>query len=392
MRTHLTAKRCRELPPPAKGNTLSYDSEVRGLALRVTAKGARSWVLNYIVNGRERRLTIGRLDEWPPAKARQRAREIRREIDEGHDPLDEKRRQRQAETFESFANRYLRDHAKRHKRPASYRDDERYAAELSKRWKDRPLASITRADVREMHNALADIPRGANKRLAFLSKLFAHAIAEEIEGITENPVKGIPRHPEKKRTRFLSADELPRFLRALDEAPDDPGYRAFTLQLLTGCRIGEALSMRWANVDLDRGVWTKPASTTKTKKDHHLPLSPQIIEKLAAWRREAVDEKTGELRWPHVFARNGKAIGYPREAWRRICKAAELKDLRPHDLRHSYASLLVQSGVPLALVGGLLGHETPTTTARYAHHADDPLREATGRFGDIVDLARKADG
>jgi integrase len=147
---------------------------------------------------------------------------------------------------------------------------------------------------------------------------------------------------------------------------------AVRLQLLTGARIGEVLAARWADVDLERGVRTKPSRHTKQKRTEHVPLSAPALVLLADWRAASPPDGT------YLFP--GDAPGKPlqdiKNFWRGVVKAAALPGYRLHDNRHTHASHLVSSGLSLEIVGRLLGHTNPLTTKRYAHLANDPLRAA----------------
>jgi integrase len=156
----------------------------------------------------------------------------------------------------------------------------------------------------------------------------------------------------------------------------DPAARFFLFCLLTGARRGEVWSARWQDLDLDAGTWTKPADLTKQKRPHRLPLSPEAVAVLREVRADLPFTPFGSL---------GESM--LRKAWTEVCKAADLRNLRPHDLRHFHASLLASAGLSLPLIGRLLGHSSPATTARYAHLLDSALREATGQLGQVVDLA-----
>jgi integrase len=148
--------------------------------------------------------------------------------------------------------------------------------------------------------------------------------------------------------------------------------------LLTGCRIGEALTARWEHLDLTAATWTKPAHATKQAKVHAVPLSAPACELLTALRRRTNSE------W--VFRGDG-ASGHriaTFKAWTKVKKAASITGLRLHDLRHSFASELVSGGASLPLIGALLGHSNPTTTSRYSHLYDTSLRVAIERVGKVV--------
>jgi integrase len=200
----------------------------------------------------------------------------------------------------------------------------------------------------------------------------------------DNPAQGLERNREEKRARYLSATELPRLLAAIHKHEQRQGARAILLLLLTGARRAEVLTATWNQFDLDHGVWTKPAASTKQKALHHVPLSNPAIELLKQIQQESV---LSEFLFP---ARDGGHRIDIKKDWAQVCRAAGITGLRLHDLRHSYASMLVSAGLSLPIVGALLGHSQASTTQRYAHLADDPLRQATAKVGQIVvDAGRK---
>ena len=228
---------------------------------------------------------------------------------------------------------------------------------------------MTHSDITALHRRVtAKTSYQANRIVALLSRLFNLSIRWGWRA--DNPAKGIERNQEPKRHRYLSADELARLTTALADHPDRQAVNIFRLLLLTGARKGEVLSARWDDLDLTAGVWTKPGATTKQKTLHRVPLSAparQLLGELAA--------KRGELEY--VFpGRIGPHRVEIKSAWRTICKAARIKNLRIHDLRHSFASQLVSAGISLPTIGALLGHSTPATTARYSHLFDESLRKA----------------
>ena len=149
----------------------------------------------------------------------------------------------------------------------------------------------------------------------------------------------------------------------------------------TGARLGEVLKARWSDIDLERGVWTKPSHHTKQKRTEHIPLSGPALVLLAEMQSKA--NSTEESLFP------GNVTGRPlqdiKKFWKAVITEAEISEYRLHDNRHTHASHLVSSGLSLEIVGRLLGHTNPTTTKRYAHIADSPLRAATERFGAKLD-------
>jgi integrase len=215
--------------------------------------------------------------------------------------------------------------------------------------------------------------------------MFALAIRWEMR--EDNPAKGVDRNHEEKRNRYLSGDELRRLTVALAAHPNQNAANAIRLLLLTGARKGEVLRATWGQFNLDTGIWTKPSSHTKQKREHRVPLSAPARALLALMKAEAeqrASEKGCEPS-PYVFPsghRDGPLVEL--NSWPALCRAADLRDVRMHDLRHTYASVLVSAGVGWPMIGALLGHSSTGTTMRYSHLVDDPLRLAAERAAAII--------
>lgn len=375
MTTRLTEQTVKALPAPAAGNRITYDDDPRGFGVRVTRGGAKAFVLNYRINGRERRITIGRFPDWTVAAARDEAKRLRRRVDVGEDPLRVRIEARDAPTMANLCDDYLERHAPKKRTGAD--DRRRIERVIRPRLGRRLAAEITTRDIEDLHRSMKAAPYEANRTVAQLHKMFELAIRWEWRA--DNPCKGIERYPEEKRERYLTPDEIGRLAGALAEHPDRVAANAVRLLLLTGARKSEVLRATWEQFDLEAGVWTKPSSHTKQKREHRVPLSPPALQLLSDMRRY----RKGDL----VFPGRGpdEPIKDLKRAWPAICKRAELRGVRVHDLRHTYASILVSSGLSLPVIGRLLGHTQAVTTARYAHLYDDPLREATSRVGALVE-------
>jgi integrase len=145
--------------------------------------------------------------------------------------------------------------------------------------------------------------------------------------------------------------------------------------------------MRWGDIDLTKGTWSKPPSSTKQAQHHEVPLSAPARALLARIREEQAAPKRplGEFVFPSTSA-SGHLVEI-KKSWAMLAKAAGIKNLRLHDLRHSYASALVSSGASLPLIGSLLGHASPQTTARYSHMFADPQRAAAEKIGVLIENA-----
>jgi integrase len=390
----LTDKLVRALePPPAKDgkatNRITYDSIVSGFGVRITAGGAIAFILNYRVKatGVERRYTIGSYPDWNTGAAREKAKRLKREVDGGGDPLGEVKASRDAPTVAELCHRFEAEHVEklRQRTQADYRGIIRndIVPVLGKL----KVAAVDFEHVERLHRKISERARiRANRTLAVLSKMFALAIKWRLR--PDNPCRGVERNREDARKRYLKPDELERLTKALAEHPNKDAADIFRLLLLTGARSGEALGATWDQFDLEEGVWTKPATATKQKQRHEVPLNAPARQLLA--RRLSNRRDTSS---PWVFpGRRGQHRIKLDDSWQLICRAAGITGLRIHDLRHSYASTLVGAGFSLPTIGALLGHSQPQTTARYAHLLDDPLRKATERAGAILAPRMKSEG
>lgn len=419
----LSEKTVAALPAPARGNRFYRFTgwQYRGRAVPpqfgvvITKAGSRSYALGYSVNGMERRKVIGPLSSWSMEAAVQEAKALRKRIDRGEDPLAEKEAAREAPTVNEMCGRALRDHYSR-RASTTYRDAARMIKTTIKPAIGRKkVADVSHADIDRLHASKSATPYEANRVRAVLSKMFNLAIRWGWRA--DNPCKGVERNPEARRTMYLTPEEIGRLSVALDGYPAaraakiDPtdakaaekmarerlwGRRAADLVrlcLLTGCRRGEALAARWDDMDLDAGEWVKPGSTTKQRTEHRAPLSDAAVALLAGILEAAERDDDGELESPWVFPGKTPAthLSDVKNQWEAIRTAAKLPGVRLHDLRHTFASVLVSAGASLPLIGALLGHNNAQTTMRYAHLYSDPLRQAANTVGAVVTGAKPAD-
>jgi len=192
---------------------------------------------------------------------------------------------------------------------------------------------------------------------------------------SDNPVIGVDKYKEHGRHRWLDDVESQRLFTALDTYHNQDVANAIRLLILTGARKTELLSATWDQFDLEKGVWTKQSHSTKQRKMDHVPVSSLVLEIL----RQMKEQANSPFLFPGKIP--GNPLKDPKSAWNTIRKKAGSPDVHMHDLRHTFASHLVSSGLSLSIVGKLLGHTQASTTQRYAHLADAPLREATELFG-----------
>ena len=410
MAVRLSTQYLKKLVPPDRGQTVIYDAEREGLAIRITANHVISWVWHYkSTDGRKRRYTIGRWPEWTVEAARDEATDLRRDLRDGIDPQDQPKHEGEFFTVNDLADAYLEQHAQKNKRASSVANDESMLDAII-----RPhlgalvVRQVKQADVEKLHVGLKSTPYHANRVLSLLSTMFRFAAAKG--WATENPAKrpnklnpfdGVSRYPEEARENWLTKEQLERFKAALDRYSDQEAANVLRLLILTGSRRSEVLHAEWKDIDLQRGVWVKPSHSTKQRKTEHVPLIAPALEIL----RAMAEKKTG----PYLFPGHGH--DGPRQSiknvWKQVCKAAGLSQehevrgkkhllkrwkptIRLHDIRHTFASHLVSQGVSLHVVGKLLGHVRSETTNRYAHLNDQALRDAASGFSKVWEGSQPA--
>jgi integrase len=395
-RQPLTADIVRALP---EGKT-AWDPGVIGFGAR-GGKTQTSFFLNYRIDGRDKRHTIGTFPLWSVDAARAEAKKLRKEVDRGRDPAGEKRERREAPDIQDLIDRYVREHLST-KAPHNHRDELRMLREvgdiLGYRTKVRDVHG---GDLAALHRKISESPsrvKGglrkphANRVLALASKMFSLSLVP-MAGETApwrdqamgNPCKGIKRNPEYGRERFFSEAELAAIADALATYPSQRTADCVRLVMATGCRPHEAIEATWEQFDDEPGFWIKPASTTKQRRVHKLPLSPPALELIARLR----ESRSGDLVFPgRTPGRPLGALEYVWEHVRRECgfTAGE----RIYDLRHTFASIGASSfGLSLPVIGRLLGHSVSKTTQRYAHLSDSPLKQAAAQIGGMIANAGK---
>jgi len=366
--------------PDPRRDVFIWDSALPGFGVRIYPSGVRKYVVQYrMADKRQRRLAIGKHGVLTVVKAREMAREKLVAVAKGDDPADEKRSARNAPTVRELAQDYLERHAIPNKQSASVDDDRSMLDRIIlPKLGLTKVAAVNRRDIETLHNGLRSTPYAANRLLALLSKMFSLAV--EWDWCVRNPVKAIKRFNEDRRERWLSSEELGRLWAELDQHPNKRSANAVKLLILTGSRRSEVLSAKWEQFDLDRRRWTKPSHSTKQKRTEYVPLGEDALALLSTMRDEAAPD------CPYLFPGDApdKPLSEVKKFWRRVCQLAGIDDVRIHDLRHTYASNLVSRGVSLHIVGRLLGHTQPQTTARYAHLDDASLREATELIHDAI--------
>lgn len=367
---------------PADHEYTLWDDTVKGFGLRIWPSGRMTYIVKYRLRKQRttKRHTLGTTAVLTAPQARAMAHDVLAAVRAGRDPAHEARQTRDTPTVADLAKRYLAEHAQPKKRPRSVvQDAGNLRRHILPALGEKPVHQVTRQDIARLHHQMRATPTTANRVLSLLSTMFALAEAWGLREQRSNPVHGIQRYRERKIERFLSADELRRLGEAMEEAEylrsiTPVSLACIRLLLFTGARAGEILGLQWSMIDCERGVARLPDSKTGAKT---LRLPEPALAVL-----RSIPRTPGN---PYVLVgRYGGPLGYPHYAWRRLCASAGIKNVRIHDIRHTYASQLVMSGVPLPLLQRLLGHSSPQMTNRYIAWADDPVQQAADAGGALI--------
>jgi integrase len=393
--------------PTDKDRVILWDSDLKGFGVCAFPSGSKVYVAQYRKDGRSRRTTIGDHGRLTPQEARSEAKKILGAVEQGVDPIEQRRAARGVRTLRDVADEFMRLHVAAKRKSRTYEEYERVLKlHILPAVGSRRITDIERKDIARLHAKLADRPVVANRSLAVISSIWSWAARRDEVRAGDNPAKGIERNPEQGHERFLSMAEFGRLGDALAMAEtvglpwdvneakpkgkhaakeenrrtiaDPYAVAAIRLLIFTGARLREILHARWEYVDLDRGIIHLQDSKTGKKP---LYLSAAALDVLAKLPRIEAN--------PHLIP--GERKGAPRvdlkRPWASITKAAKLDGLRLHDLRHSFASVGAGASMGLPIIGRLLGHSQPQTTARYSHLHADPLRRAADTIGATISAA-----
>ncbi len=356
--------------PPGKAKVDTYDTIVIGLVFERRSSGGGTYYFRYVdPAGRQRQIKIGRVDDITVSQARKMAQRFRSQVVMGGDPGAEKAAVKAIPLYRELAAQHLAE-AKLTQR--SYATTEMYMrCHILPRWGKVRLSDI---DTRSVSQWLGEkraeglAPATVEKIRVIFGRSFELGARWGIPGSEKNPTRGVARKPLcNSRQRFLSSEEATLLRAAVAQSQNPQLQHIVGLLLLTGARVRELLDARWEHVDVERRSWLIPVAKTKPR---HVPLSSAalaIIEALPRFNDCPWLVPNPDTLKPFVSIKHG---------WQRAIRVAKLPGLRIHDLRHSAASFMVNSGVDLFAVGKVLGHASYQSTQRYAHLANDTLLAA----------------
>jgi len=354
---------------PNKGKRISYyDEATPTLMILVSSTGTKTFYVYRKVIGKPERIKLGNFPTMTCEQARKECALVNGMIVDGVNPNQIKRQDRQELSLEGLFSEYMERHAK--PRKITWDQDQYNFDSYVEKLHARKLSKIQRNDIERLHNKIGKESGvyTANRVLSLLKKVFNCGI-DWGEFSSVNPCIGISLFKEESRDRFLQADEVLSFFRALSEENSETLRDYVMISLLTGARRSNVLAMRWDQISFARADWRIPS--TKNDESLVVPLGEEAIQVL---RQRAVLCKGNE--W--VFPGTGESGHFvsPQKGWTKMLVRAGLKDLRIHDLRRTMGSWQTKMGASLPIVGKTLGHKSVSTTAIYARLDIDPVRNS----------------
>ena len=391
------------LSPEAKRYVV-WDEARKGFGLRVEVSGLKTFLVRYRAagggrNAPSREMVIGRFGTWNADDARKEAGKIFNQVDAGLDPAADRARKRTELTVAGLCELYLREGTANKKASTLAIDKgrierhilpllgKRLVSEIDSRDIKRFMQDVangkTATDIKTKFRGRAIVQGGkgtAARTVGLLGGIFSFAIEEKMR--TDNPVRGVKRYADNKGERFLSASELASLGEAIRQV-EAKGANKFAIAIIrlltfTGARKSEITNLKWQEVDFERSCLFLADSKSGAK------VVPLGAPALAVLSEQKPLEGTA-----YVFPAESGGLAFQgtEKVWRKIRQAAGLDGLRIHDLRHSFASAGLMAGDNLAIIGKLLGHADVKTTARYAHLADDPVKQAANRISSSIAAA-----
>jgi len=375
---------------PSEKDYVRWDPSLQCFGVRVKRSGMKTFILQYRnKHGRSRRMSIAPIGDLTLDQARKEAKRLKGLVALGHDPAEEKLKALSGDTIRDLSDRYMQDHCEGRCKESTIAAHQWLLDKfILPKFGTYRINELSSSDISTFHQSMKGTPYNANRVLGLIKAMLNKAEQWGLLDETGSPARVIKPFRERKRQRFLTANELQELhetLMDMERLKIIGTYQAAAIRLLvlTGCRLNEILTLRWETVDLANRRLLLEHHKTDRKGAKAIPLNGPAVDLL-----EHLPRVKGN---PYVIVGNkqDRHLVNLQKPWKRVREEAGLKDVRIHDLRHSFASAAASAGIPLQIIGGLLGHSSPQTTARYAHLAQDPVDQASEVVGQLIHMEGK---
>ena len=341
-----------------------WDDQLKGFGVRIYESGKRSFIIQIRDKSKKQfKRTIGNINIISLKQARDEAKRILSLIHLGKDLFAKDK----DIYFKNFINDYIEKVSSKTKSVKSQLNEKSlYKVYLIPNFGNLKISQISKNKIRKLMFDMEGKPVMANKAHNLLSHMFNIAIEWGL--INENPIRGIKKYPEERRNVFLNFEQIDQLVKVLDK-DGSVSSMAIKMMILTGARKSEVLNATFDQFDLINHNRNKPYNFTKQRRTHTVPMSNKVIEIVKLLRKQ----QSGK----YLFANyKGQPMQDIKKKWQKIRLDIKMPNLRMHDLRHSFASFMVNKGIPVRLISELLGHSNIQTTLRYAHVFDKSLKKA----------------
>lgn len=366
--------------PKDKKRVDYFDTRLIGLVMKVLPSGRKSYYVRYNDSHyriREKRFADASI--LPLTDARTQAREFLAKLSLGDDPFLEQAKRREIMQYREYIEQRYLPYMQTHKR--SWKVDEvhlrLHILPVIGRFYMDDIGKEQAFSLLRRHHKQGYKPSSTNRMLNVAHRTFSCALEWDIAGVEFNPIAAVKKLRENNlRDRYLSNEELQRLLVELNRSEHPRIREIITMLLLTGARRNEVLQAKWSDMDFQKRIWR--IEFNKSGVTRYVPLSSGVIDLLRGIEmRSDVD---------HIFYNPKTLLPYVNifPIWKRIRQLADIPDVRLHDLRHSYASFLVNQGRSIYEVQKILGHSNVKTTQRYAHLSNETLLDATNSVSEYV--------
>lgn len=368
---------------PGKADQFLWDTELHGFGIKMTPKGKLIYLAQYRIGGKKsptRRVTLGEHGKLTPAEARIEARKVLSKAALKEDVAETRAALRRQCTVGELADRYLAEYVALRNKPSTQIEIRRIVKlRIKPKLGKLKIQGLTRTRVNEWHRGMEETPYEANRALAYLSKMMSLA-AGDWDLIPANPCQGLQRFTEKKRERFLTEGDLASLgegLKVCEKAGTVTGAFAAALRLLalTGCRLSEVLTLRWEDIGASGDTFHLADAKAGARS---VPLGAAAAKLIKLLPRK------GDFIFPAVGVHRPMTRHAFHHFWARVREASGLKNVRPHDLRHTAGTYAAQAGFNAFSVRDFLGHKSLAMSGRYVERAADPMRATANSVGSRI--------